>query len=101
MCGIARRLVGKRYSCLRQPSLSAFKEILGNVNGNGLVKQIFLPPFRAHFVKFNPKECKTANRCCMRVEIYVSGKDILMKDIFLSEAIGVANSFCHFLLDSI
>ena len=52
-----------------------FQEFSGNFDGSKVVKHLLLPQFTANFVRFTPKECKAADLCCMRVEIYVSGED--------------------------
>lgn len=51
-----------------------FQEFSGNFDGNKVVKHVLFPTFTANFVRFTPKECKAADLCCMRVEIYLSGE---------------------------
>ncbi|XP_078344750.1 uncharacterized protein LOC144630294 [Oculina patagonica] len=50
------------------------KEFSGNFNGNTVVKHVISPTFKANFVKFNPKECKAPDLCCMRVEFKISDR---------------------------
>lgn len=52
-----------------------FQEFPGNFDGNKVVSHVLLPKFTANLVRFTPKECKAADLCCMRVEIYVSGEN--------------------------